>query len=442
MGTRRVVGAIGVVGCVAFAGCGVRTGLYDGEAPDDAATDTFVDSGFDTHLPDTRLPDTRVPDTFVVDTFVEPDTFLPDTFKPDTFVPDTRDSALPDVLEPVVTFEVVLGGYHTCARIGAGTLRCWGQGISGQLGRTLDSGDSWPVPVDVVGLAPALQVAAGNGHTCAVLDDHSVSCWGDNGAAQLGIGPKDVDAHPKPLPVVGLVGSVAEVAGGANETCARLTSGSVYCWGGRGFDPKPAHILDGAARISVGREHACALLTDGTVSCWGANESGQLGNGTTTDSATPKKVTGISGATFLGSGGHHTCVVVGTDLRCWGKNANGQLGDGTTTDRFSPVAVKGLGTFTLVSLGYEHSCARRSDGNIICWGQNRYGQLGDGTTTDRDVPTATGLVADTVVSGSSALHTCAVTSGVLRCWGMNGYGQVGNGDLSHTDATKPTLVKW
>ena len=420
--------------------CGARTPL--GTPPDEL--DAALDVGGDVLVRDTSFPDTCCgPDTFV------PDTFAPDTFVPDTFVPDTAlDTLETDTSVPPFTFEVVLGGFHSCARLGAGALRCWGQDLQGQLGdgSGSDAGSflpDQPAPVSVVGLVGALQITAGNDHTCAVMSDHTVSCWGANDDGQLGPGvSKGSEPHSTPVTVPGLVG-VQEVQAGAISTCARLADGTVRCWGrglGAGVGTAVAGLAS-VARIVVGREHACALITDGTVSCWGANESGQLGDGSIVPHDDARPVPGITGATFLGTGGHHTCVVTAGALRCWGNNTFGQLGDGTTSDRLSPIAVAGLGSFSQVSLGYEHSCARRTDSSVMCWGHNVWGQLGDGTNTSRSVPTLVpGLLADYVASGSSALHTCSLTSGVLRCWGASFHGEVGDGSFAERDT--PTLVKW
>ncbi|MEI8255772.1 MAG: hypothetical protein WCJ30_08880, partial [Deltaproteobacteria bacterium] len=117
--------------------------------------------------------------------------------------------------------------------------------------------------------------------------------------------------------------------------------------------------------------HTCARMSDGTVRCWGFNGSGQLGDGTVIPRASPAAVPGLSSAASVAAGGGHTCAVLAdATVRCWGANRYGQLGDGTTQDRPTPVAVRGLADVAALALGTEHSCARLRDGTVRCWGRN------------------------------------------------------------------------
>ncbi len=225
------------------------------------------------------------------------------------------------------------------------------------------------------------------------------------------------------------------------------------------------------ASLSAGGNHSCALkvvgpippVTAGTAItgpayCWGSNDHGQLGDGTTTDRASPVLVAG--GLTFsaVSAGGNHTCGVIYTGVYyppapvyCWGSNAHGQLGDGTTTDRTSPVAVAGGHGFYAVSAGGSHTCGVTPTtvdalgllpANSYCWGLNDHGQLGDGTMTDRTIPVlgATDLGFDMVSAGGS--HTCGIyladEVGWILCWGANSHGQLGDGTT--TDRTSPVQL--
>jgi alpha-tubulin suppressor-like RCC1 family protein len=139
----------------------------------------------------------------------------------------------------------------------------------------------------------------------------------------------------------------------------------------------------------VGENHSCALLHDGSLRCWGANESGQLGDGTTIDRHRPVAIVAIGAVGPLREvalGGEHSCARTDAAVLCWGRNRHGQLGDGTTRDRPTPAPVKGLpGPVRQLALGQAHSCAR-DDQWIRCWGDNGSGAVGDGTRIDRPEP--------------------------------------------------------
>jgi alpha-tubulin suppressor-like RCC1 family protein len=126
------------------------------------------------------------------------------------------------------------------------------------------------------------------------------------------------------------------------------------------------------------------------VKCWGSNSSGQVGDNTVTDRATPVAVVGPAGVTGISAGGSHTCArYTSGGVKCWGSNVSGQLGDGTTMNRKTPVAVAGLVGAGEVSAGGSHTVARlAANGSLRSWGANAYGQLGDGTLIDRKTPVA------------------------------------------------------
>lgn len=185
-------------------------------------------------------------------------------------------------------------------------------------------------------------------------------------------------------------------------------------------------MLDTAASsVSAGYGHTCAVTTAGGVRCWGNNTSGEVGDGTTTDRASPSADL-LTSAQAVSLGYAHTCALTTAGgVRCWGDNSHGQLGDGTTTSRSTPPTSDVLTGVTSIATGDYHTCAVTSAGGLRCWGYNSSGQLGNGGTNQLTTPPTSDILAGvrSVVAGSA--HTCALmTSGGVRCWGNNQYYQL------------------
>ena len=353
---------------------------------------------------------------------------------------------------------IAAGGYHSCAVVAGGAVKCWGQNASGELGNGVFQTDSTngfgsPLPVDVIGVIGATQVDAGVFFSCALLGGGSVKCWGENGNGQLGNGTTVDSAVP--VTVSGVSGAVA-IATGSNHACAIRADSTVVCWGqnqdgqlGNGTTvgsstPVTVTGLSGATSISAG-SHTCAVVSGGTVKCWGSNWEGELGNGTTAPSSTPVDVLGLSGATSISARPfHHSCAIVaGGTVQCWGSNSAGELGDGTTASALTPVTMTGVSTASAVSLSYGASCVIEGDQTVSCRGSNYFGQLGDGTTTPStervDVLDVTGATR----LGAGYNHTCAlVADGGVMCWGFNRSGQLGNGSTAEAAPPGPVIVSF
>jgi len=321
---------------------------------------------------------------------------------------------------------VTTGGFHSCAVRQNGTVQCWGMNEVGELGDGTTTNSS--TPVNVVGITTAVAVAAGYKHACALLQNGTVKCWGDNSYGELGDGHGVLvsqrggpsTAHSSvPVTVVGINTAVAITASDGYHSCAVLQDGTVRCWGdnisgqlGDGtrnsaLTPVTVVGITTASAVSSGDFHTCALLGDGTIRCWGLNYSGQLGDGTGWDSNTPVVVSGINTAVGVSAGVIHSCATLqnGT-ARCWGYNSNGQIGNGTTTDALAPVGVSGITTATSsVAAGNNDSCVVLQGGLVRCWGMNTYGELGTGTTADTHTPATVVGINATWTSSNSTVAT-------------------------------------
>jgi alpha-tubulin suppressor-like RCC1 family protein len=324
--------------------------------------------------------------------------------------------------------DIVAGGAHSCVRTAAEGIRCWGNNFDGELGDGTHV-SRWTA-ADVESLTSDVAVvAAGDSDTCAVTNDGALKCWG-----RLS-GDSPADVH-------GLTSDVESVSVGDSHICALTVAGGVQCWGlnaagqlGDGTTTDASApigvvgLTSGVMAISAGESHTCALTVAGGVKCWGANFGGQLGNGTTTSSATPVDVSGLeSGVSSISAGAQSTCAVTDAGaLRCWGSNGNFELGNGTQTWSSVPVDVTGMSSgVSSVTVGLASACARTTAGGVKCWGQNAWGQLGDGTFTNRSTPVdVSGMTSGVTSLSTTSIHTCAVQAGVSSCWGTNGSGQLG-----------------
>jgi cysteine-rich repeat protein len=304
------------------------------------------------------------------------------------------------------------------------------------------------------GLHDVAAAAPGKEHTCVLMTTGGVKCWGRNDKGQLGDGTGSDSSVP--VDVSGLSSGVVSLCSGEKHTCAVLAGGGVKCWGlndkgqlgdgtttDRASPVNVSGMSSGIAVVEGGGKHTCAVTAAGAVKCWGLNDRGQVGDATTTDRLTPVDVSGVSsGAAGVSCGDKHTCAVFSAGgVKCWGLNDKGQVGDATTTDRLTPVDVSGLTTGAAgVSCGEKHSCALLTAGGESCWGLNDVGQLGDGTTTDSLTPIAvTGLASSAVDAACGYGHTCAVLdTGGIVCWGNNNRSQLGDG--TNTDRSVPVDV--
>jgi alpha-tubulin suppressor-like RCC1 family protein len=379
---------------------------------------------------------------------------------------------------PVAVRSISAGSTHSCAVVDDGGVVCWGANPEGQLGLgdTINRGN---VPlaggatfqrVDLGAGRTATAVSAGGTHTCALLDNGQVKCWGENNVGQLGLGDlldrgDDAGEMGDALPAVDLgAGRTATaVAAGSLHTCVILDTASVKCWGANALgqlglgdtvprgdnggemgDALPVVPL-GTGRtvtaITAGLDHNCALLDTEQIKCWGANFVGQLGYGDTTDrgdnslemgGVLPTVSLGIGyTAQAISAGLVHTCALLGIDsssgivptgrVKCWGGNSQGQLGQGDTVDRgddpgemgdnLAVIALGGARRAVALAAGGFHTCVLTTVGSVGCWGDNNDGQLGIGSNVLRgdDAGEMGGSLQLAAVSGTET--ALAVTGG-------------------------------
>jgi alpha-tubulin suppressor-like RCC1 family protein len=286
---------------------------------------------------------------------------------------------------------------------------------------------------------------------------------------------------------------IAGAAGSASALEATTTSAkSVYQWGAQGSAPgrysTPTLIAGASGVTQMDAENGFnyALLTNGTVVAWGRNDHGELGDGTTTASASavavkgltnvvqvdggnqfglavksdgtvwtwgsvhgvqtkPQKVAGLSNVVQVSAGSSHSLALLSNGtVMAWGTNHDGQLGIGSTKAQATPVLIPNLSDVKAVSAGNLSSAALLDNGTVMTWGNNTFGQLGDGSTTNSDVPVAlSGLsnVAQISAGGNSSKngHMLALlTNGTIMAWGDNSSGQLGND--TYTSSSTPVVV--
>ena len=318
---------------------------------------------------------------------------------------------------------VSAGQWYGCARLSDGRVQCWGSNTEGQLGNGNTTQQLTPVAAS--GITTATAIATGYGTTCALLSDSTVKCWGYNLYGQTGNG-NTTTPQLTPAAVSGISTATA-ITAGYYHTCALLSNSTVKCWGnntegqlgdGTSYNSSTPVVVSGistATDITAGDYHTCARLSDSTVKCWGKNDEGQTGNGnTTTPQLTPVVVTGISTATNITAGDKYACARLSdSTVKCWGWNIYGQLGNGSNYNSSTPVVVTGITTATAItaSEGGNDACAVLSNGTVKCWGANGTAQLGNGTVgigTSSNIP----VLVSNIPAPSAPPVTTSAASGL------------------------------
>ncbi|BDR53582.1 hypothetical protein KIM372_14890 [Bombiscardovia nodaiensis] len=300
------------------------------------------------------------------------------------------------------------------------------------------------------------QVAAGSDFTLALGTDGHVYAWGANNTGQLG--QNDTAARTGPVEVRLPADKVfTTVAAGSQQGFAVSAQGQVYAWGansgqlgdGTATDratPVVFVLPTGVKAVSVaaGSNHSLVLADNGHIYTAGLNSDGQLGLGDTTTRTTPADLAPPVNHSYkaVAAGASHSLALLDDgSIRAWGNNANGQLGNNTITGSTAPVetTLPAGTTAAQVTAGGDTSGLIDSTGRAWTWGNNANGQLGLGDTANRTVPTVVSGLPSTVSRISmGGTHSLAVSSNNLYAWGNNTYGQLGTGDT--TARTAPTTI--
>ncbi|MFZ4855176.1 MAG: RCC1 domain-containing protein [Desulfuromonadaceae bacterium] len=203
---------------------------------------------------------------------------------------------------------------------------------------------------------------------------------------------------------------------------------------GEALVPTVVAGLNSIVAASTGGNHSVALKKDGTVWTWGLNRTGQLGNGTTEDSAIPQKVSGLSDVTAIATGGAHVVALKkdGT-VWVWGGNKSGQLGTGEQQDCLTPTRLQGLENVTAIAAGVYNTSVLKSDGTVWSWGFNGSGQLGIGSNKRSKTPVQVSGLGDVAAITAGNWHVAALKrDGTVWTWGNNDAGQLGGTKLSYS----------
>ena len=387
--------------------------------------------------------------------------------------------------ETLVGFEQVSSGdSHTCALKYNGEVLCWGKGGDGRLGNADSANQNSNTPVQAIA-NDVEQIDVGKYHSCALMGDGTVFCWGLGSHGQLGHNSYKSSNIPqivKDMNGQRFLRDIKQISGGGIHTCALKLNGKIFCWG-NGDNGQLGNNLNSASKrptlvvarsgaitpfkrgearvsekISVGNSYACAVKENKTVLCWGYGGNGQLGNGQNSQSRTSVVVLNHTGngplteIKQISSGPDHTCgVKKSSKVLCWGEGDSGQLGNGEYDNSNIPVFVRnidGVGDLRgvqQVSTGYEHTCALKKNRTVLCWGGGSSGKLGNGAKNSSSLPVLVtdvdknGLLRNIQQISTGDWHTCAVDDkGQVFCWGYGGYGVLG--DLKSKSSSFPVAV--
>ena len=254
---------------------------------------------------------------------------------------------------------IAAGGSTTCAVLSDNSQKCWGRNNTGQLGNGTFGSTAVTTPVYTLLVPDSFTVAhleIGTTHSCAISVAGAAWCWGQSTFGRLGTTASSNAVTPTATASLG--GTASEVAAGGAHTCALLTNGTISCFGNNNMGqlgqalatassstPTLVTLAATATHVTAGSQFTCTLLSTAVVHCFGDNASGQLGSGSSGAAReTPGAVTGLTGTVVdVVAGTSHACAVMSTgQVRCWGLNDLGQLGIGTQSNVATATAIASL----------------------------------------------------------------------------------------------------
>jgi len=358
--------------------------------------------------------------------------------------------------------QIAVSGDFTIALQADGSLWSWGNNNLGQLGLGDNTARTTPALISDADISGDrwISVSAGMNHALALRDNGNLYAWGNNANGRLGIGTVG-GVQLSPIAVASPVSGETwiEIAAGDGHSLAILSDGTLWAWGnnlsGRlGFGTAggnfslPTEVVAPVSgsewtAVSVGTSHTLALRDNGQLYAWGNNANGRLGIGVAgnnfpSPTAVASPVSGETWTEISAGDAHSMAILSDRTLWAWGNNSAGRLGLGNTVQRNVPYEVVTTGVsgseWTEVSAFNTHTAALRDSGELYVWGTNTSGQLGLGDTAMRSIPTRlpdANIDGDSwtaLSSGTVASHTVAVRDdGTLWSWGSNAQGQLGKG---------------
>jgi alpha-tubulin suppressor-like RCC1 family protein/regulation of enolase protein 1 (concanavalin A-like superfamily) len=338
-----------------------------------------------------------------------------------------------------------VGDGYTLACTADGKVWSWGDNSKGQLGVPVSTA-SRSLPAQVGGLTGVIAVAAGDTHSLALKSDGTVWAWGDNTDGQLGDGTKTLRTAPVQVICAGTqiaLTDVVQIAAGINFSVARKADGTVFSWGlnnsGQlGDGTTTARLaavqvsgLSGIWSICAGDTHALALRADGRVWGWGSNTHGELGSVFPLNRTMAALVPSLNDGVVLAAGGHRSGMVdVQGAVRVLGDNQFSRLGNTTTTYRVLPVTLTDTKQAASIYAGGAQGFVQRVNGKLFAWGANHRGQLAIGNMDPIAAPSP--VYDNAVFRNTSAIavgtaHTLILTQGMVVAAGENASGQLGDG---------------